>query len=116
VSAQPWRSAALLGLSLLLAFQIPHALRRGRPGWAFIASSATIVLHLALAGVTAYPVLVFSTPNHEFDMTITNSAATPATLRFMLAVAVIGLPLVLSYTITVYTVFRRKVVLDEESY
>jgi cytochrome d ubiquinol oxidase subunit II len=49
-------------------------------------------------------------------MTITNSAATPATLRFMLAVAVIGLPLVLSYTITVYTVFRRKVVLDEESY
>ncbi len=116
VSVHPWRSAVLLGLSLLIAFQIPHALRRGWPGWAFLASSATIVLHLALAGATAYPVLLFSTPNHEFDMTIWNSAATPATLRFMLAVAVIGLPLVLSYTVTVYTIFRRKVVLDEESY
>ena len=49
-------------------------------------------------------------------MNIYNSASTEKTLRFMFVVAIIGVPIVLTYTITVYYVFRGKVVLTEESY
>jgi cytochrome d ubiquinol oxidase subunit II len=45
-----------------------------------------------------------------------NSASTRKTLGFMFVVAIIGVPIVLTYTITVYYVFRGKVVLTEESY
>jgi cytochrome d ubiquinol oxidase subunit II len=49
-------------------------------------------------------------------MNIYNSASTEKTLRFMFVVAIIGVPIVLTYTTTVYYVFRGKVVLTEESY
>jgi cytochrome d ubiquinol oxidase subunit II len=49
-------------------------------------------------------------------MNIYNSASTEKTLGFMFFVAIIGVPIVLAYTITVYYVFRGKVVLTEESY
>ena len=49
-------------------------------------------------------------------MTIFNSASTEKTLEFMFYVALIGAPLVLTYTITIYYVFRGKVVLTDESY
>jgi cytochrome d ubiquinol oxidase subunit I len=59
---------------------------------------------------------VFSTPNHAFNMNIYNSASPEKTLGFMSVVALVGVPIVLTYTITVYCVFRGKVVLTEESY
>jgi cytochrome bd-type quinol oxidase subunit 2 len=41
---------------------------------------------------------------------------TEKALGFMFIVAIIGVPIVLTYTITVYYIFRGKVVLTEESY
>ncbi len=49
-------------------------------------------------------------------MNIYNSASTDKTLRFMFLVAIIGIPLVVTYTITIYYAFRGKVVLTKESY
>src|SRR5262249_45399057 len=92
------------------------AIWKNRPGRAFASSYAALVLHLLLVGAAVYPNLVFSTPNHTYDLTIYNSASTEKTLGFMFLVAMIGVPIVVTYTITVYYVFRGKVVLTEESY
>ena len=99
-----------------VTFNILREARRGNAGRAFVSSGLAIVLLLLLFGVAVYPTLVFSTPNHAYDMTIYNSASTEKALRFMFLVAIIGVPLVVTYTITIYYAFRDKVVLTKESY
>jgi cytochrome d ubiquinol oxidase subunit II len=49
-------------------------------------------------------------------LTIHNAASSPKTLGIMLTIALIGIPLVLSYTVSIYWVFRGKVKLDTMSY
>jgi cytochrome d ubiquinol oxidase subunit II len=103
-------------IGLLLTFNILREIRKKRPGRAFASSCAALVVHFLLFGAAVYPTLVFSTPNHAYDLNIYNSASTEKTLGFMFVVAIIGVPIVLTYTITVYYVFRGKVVLTDESY
>jgi len=103
-------------IGLLLTFNILREIRKKRPGRAFANSCAALVVHFLLFGAAVYPTLVFSTPNHAYDLNIYNSASTEKTLGFMFVVAIIGVPIVLTYTITVYYIFRGKVVLTEESY
>jgi len=45
-----------------------------------------------------------------------NAASSTKTLGIMLVIAVIGMPLVLAYTVVVYWTFRGRVKLDEHSY
>lgn len=116
VSGKPLVLYGILTVSFLIALNIVRELRRRQVGRAFVCSCLTILSHLFVLGLAAYPVLLFSTPDHEFDLTIYNSASTPATLQFMLIVAVIGMPIVIAYTVTVYYIFRQKVVLTDESY
>jgi hypothetical protein len=65
--------------------------------------------------VLEYPATSGTASNKLFHAAL-NSASTGKTLGFMCVVAVIGVPIVLAYTITVYYVFRGKVVLTEELY
>jgi len=95
---------------------IPQAIRRGRDGLAFLASSATVAGLMALAGAGIFPSLVLSRPNPQFSLTIYNAASSPKTLGIMLVIAVIGMPLVLAYTAGIYYVFRGKVKLETTSY
>ena len=99
-----------------MTFNILREIRKKRPGRAFASSCAALVLHFLLFGAAVYPTLVFSTPNHAYDLNLYNSASTEKTLGFMFVVAIIGVPIVLTYTITVYYIFRGKVVLTDESY
>ena len=103
-------------IGLLLTFNILREIRKKRPGRAFASSCAALVVHFLLFGAAVYPTLVFSTPNHAYDLNIYNSASTEKTLGFMFVVAIIGVPIVLTYTVTVYYIFGGKVVLTEESY
>jgi cytochrome d ubiquinol oxidase subunit II len=107
---------ALFVVGLLVTFNILREVWEKRPGRAFASSCAALVLHLLLFGAAVYPTLVFSTPDHAYDLNIYNSASTEKTLGFMFVVAAVGVPVVLTYTTTVYYVFRGKVVLTEESY
>ena len=50
------------------------------------------------------------------SLTIYNAASSPKTLGIMLVIAIIGVPLVLAYTASIYWVFRGKVKLDRFSY
>ena len=82
----------------------------------FVASACMIALLLATVAAGMYPVLIPSSTNSAYDLTVTNAASASETLTVMLVIAVIGLPFVFLYTAGVYFFFRGKVRLDEESY
>jgi len=83
---------------------------------AFIASACMIGLLLATVAAGMYPVLIPSSIDPDYDLTVINAASASETLTVMLVIAVIGLPFVLMYTAGVYFFFRGKVSLDQESY
>ena len=56
------------------------------------------------------------TPDLERSMDIRNSASTEKTLFNMLIVAILGVPIVLAYTVSVYWIFRGKAEITEDSY
>ena len=71
---------------------------------------------MGLFGLEMYPNLVLSNPGLAHSLTIHNSASSPKTLGIMLTIALIGVPLVLAYTVSIYWVFRGKVKLNNMSY
>ncbi|MCX5737774.1 MAG: cytochrome d ubiquinol oxidase subunit II [Proteobacteria bacterium] len=110
----------LLGMTLLASLSVTlnilREARRGRDGRAFVSSCLSIVTLMMLFGGALYPTLVFSTPDLANSLDIRNGASTQKSLRFMFWVALIGIPIVLTYTASIYYVFRGKVTLTEESY
>lgn len=99
---------ALLGLIAFSVFSIPVAVLRKEYPAAFFRSSAVIVLTIGLAAAGLYPRLVPSTLDPAFSLTVYNASASPASLRAMLVVAALGLPLVIAATVWIYRVFRGK--------
>lgn len=102
--------------SLLVTFNSRREAKKGHEGRAFICSCLSIVSLMLLFAAAVYPNMVFSTPDHANDLNIYNGSSTAKSLQFILYVAMIGVPVVLTYTATIYYVFRGKVVLTEESY
>lgn len=103
-------------MTLLLVLNIPREIHFGRLFLAFLTSSGTIALLIALIAIGLFPNLIYSVPDPQNSLNIYNSASTKTTLTTMLIVACIGMPLVLGYTGLVYWVFRGKVKLDKNSY
>jgi len=71
---------------------------------------------MTLFGLEMFPHLVYSNPEAANGLTIYNSASSPKTLGIMLNIALIGVPVVLTYTVCIYWIFRGKVKLDKMSY
>ncbi len=118
--AQPYRLHPWLFLvpvlSVLAIANIPRAMTLGRELEAFLSSSAAMALLLLLFGIGMFPELIHSRPDDSLSMTAYNSASSTLTLKTMLILALIGIPLVLGYTFHIYRVFRGKVKLDGMSY
>ena len=95
---------------------IPASLQSGRYRRAFVGTAATIAAMIAMAGISLFPRLVPSTIDLAYSLTIYNASSTPRTLRTMLVIALIGMPLVLIYTAWVYWVFRGKAETHEDGY
>jgi cytochrome bd ubiquinol oxidase subunit II len=108
--------ATLLLAALAVTFNILREVRRGREGRAFISSCLSIVIMMVLFAATVYPNLVISRPDLANSLGLYNSSSTVKSLQFMFWVAVLGVPIVLAYTVSIYYVFRGKVALTEESY
>ncbi len=103
-------------LNMLAIANIPREIHHNREFFAFLSSGAGIVFTLALFSLGLFPNFVISNPNPEFSLTIYNAASSQKTLGIMLTMAVIGIPFVLAYTISIYWVFRGKVRIDSMSY
>jgi cytochrome d ubiquinol oxidase subunit II len=111
----PW-AWAVVALNLLAIANIPRAIYTGRAFYAFLSSSCTIVAFTFLFGLTLYPNMIVSSVDPKWNLRIDNAASTPATLGNMTIIAFLGLPFVLTYTITIYWVFRGKVRIGKYSY
>jgi cytochrome d ubiquinol oxidase subunit II len=97
-------------------FYIPVGLKGNKFGKAFIASSTLIAAMIGLAAVSLFPRLVPSSINLANSLTVYNASSTERTLFTMLIIALIGMPLVIGYTIFIYRVFKGKVVITHDSY
>lgn len=103
-------------LNVLAIANIPRAIYKGKPFYAFVSSSCTIIALIFLFGMALFPNMIVSNLNPEWNLTIYNAASSQKTLRIALLIAVIGFPLVLTYTCIIYWVFRGKVELGKFSY
>ena len=95
-----------VGLALLLAATV-----RGREGLAFalaVAGTATAVIAV-FAGDGVHGVLLASTLDPAWSLTLANCAADPYALRLISAVGVVAIPGVICYQAFSYVVFRRRV-------
>ena len=103
-------------LNMLAIANIPREISKGREFRAFISSAASIAALLLLFAIGIFPNIVYSNPNPEYSLTLYNAASSEKTLTIMLIIALIGIPFVFAYTITIYWIFRGKVKIDEMSY
>jgi cytochrome d ubiquinol oxidase subunit II len=113
--ANPWLFSIALANMLAIA-NIPREIHRGNDWRAFLSSCAVMLTLMGLFGLEMFPNLVFSNPNPTHSLDIHNAASSPKTLGIMLAMAGIGVPVVVAYTVSIYWIFRGKVRLDQMSY
>ena len=93
-----------------------YMFRTGRDLRAFITSGAMIAFLLISGAVGMFPNLLISSVNEDYNLTVDNSASADNTLTVCLVVALMGMPLVLAYTLGIYYFFRGKTALGPDSY
>ncbi len=111
----PWLLIVVL-LNILAIASIPRAIYVGKPVFAFVSSSCTIAAFTFLFGMTLWPNMITSTVNPDYNLTVARAASTTKTLGIIAIIALLGMPFVLAYTITIYWVFRGKVKMGRTSY
>ncbi|MCP4602977.1 MAG: cytochrome d ubiquinol oxidase subunit II [Proteobacteria bacterium] len=113
-SSQP----ALWFIPVLIVLSIAASLYFGKnrnQGKAFLASSVSIAGIMGTTGAALFPRLVPALGNPELSLTAANSSSSELTLKTMFILAIIGMPMVLGYTIWVYRAFSGKVDVEQES-
>lgn len=95
---------------------LPIFLKAGKFNRAFLLSSLIIAAMVGQMALSLYPRLVPSSIDLHNSLTIYNSSSSPLALQTMLIIALIGIPIVIVYSIFIHYVFRGKVEITEESY
>ncbi|MCU1411647.1 MAG: cydB [Rhodoglobus sp.] len=104
-TAVTWALVALAVVALAAAWL---SARAGREGRAFLGLAVFLVLGASSIFAAVFPVVLPSTLDPAFDLTVENASSGDYTLGVMTVVAGIGLPLVLLYQGWTYWVFRRR--------
>jgi cytochrome bd ubiquinol oxidase subunit II len=115
VRARPW-ILFVITAAVLVILNIPREFHHKRDFNAFMSSCLGMALMMAAFGFTYFPNMVLSSPSPENSLTIMNASSSPKTLGIMLVIALIGIPIVLTYTACIYYIFRGKTKLTSHSY
>ncbi|WP_413454587.1 cytochrome d ubiquinol oxidase subunit II [Glutamicibacter sp. FR1] len=99
---------AVMGLAVIALAVSMISGRAGREGVSFIALGVTLLAGVAAIFTAAYPVVLPSTIDPAFDLTVANASSTAYTLKLMSIVAAFGVPMVLAYQAWSYWVFRKR--------
>jgi cytochrome d ubiquinol oxidase subunit II len=100
----------LAGLVALVAIGAIEAFNRAGAGAkAFLASALSIAALFAAVGSTIFPNLVRASNGASLSLSIFNASASQNTLTIMLALALVGMPVVIGYTIFIYRTFSGPV-------
>ncbi|OSS41887.1 Cytochrome d ubiquinol oxidase subunit 2 [Desulfurella amilsii] len=100
----------LLALIFMLASII--RIQKNQALCAIIASSLSIAMVILTAYLSLFPNLIIA-KNPAYSLNIYNAASSQLTLETMLIIALIGMPIVLIYTIYSYRVFHGKTKIEE---
>lgn len=92
---------ALLGIRIFLA--------RGALWKAWFSSAVTIIGATFYGVIGLFPNMFPSSINSDFSLTAHNASSSPLTLKIMLVVVIIFVPIVLIYQIWAYNLFKGKV-------
>ena len=103
-------------LAFLAVANVPRLVSKKKYGIALIFSSLTMAFLLMLVAVQLYPVLLPSSIDPKYSVTIYNAAASQKSLGIMLTIVLIGAPLLGGYFLFLYRTFHGKVKLDDTSY
>ncbi len=98
--------AGLLGLVLFVG--AIYFIWKGREGIAFILTGTTIAMVAVMIFAQLFPGLGFNNTGLTVMLDITTASSSPTTLTVMTIAAAIFVPIVLLYQIWAYTVFRRR--------
>ena len=101
----PWTMAApIAAVALLLVSALFLSVRRAV--LALVASGAGIACVIATAGLSLFPFLLPSSLDPGASLTVWDASSSLTTLRIMLAVTALFLPIIILYTAWVYRVLR----------
>jgi cytochrome d ubiquinol oxidase subunit II len=98
-----------LVVAVLAALAAAWQVGRGRDGVAFTATSVTMAAVVVSIFVALYPRVMVSSLGAASDLTVTNTASSPYTLKVMTVAAAVLFPVVLVYQAWTYHVFRSRV-------
>ncbi len=99
----------LPGLGLLLPLVTAAGLR-GRKEWlALLSSGFSIACIILTVGAAMFPMILPSSLDPRFSLTVWDSSSSHVTLFIMLVCALIFMPIILAYTSWVYRILRGKV-------
>ena len=101
-----WIAPIMLIIGLILYFK---NLVNGNYDKVIYGSTLTALGTVLTIALASYPVLMRSSINPKYNLTIWNSASSHLTLTVMLIATLIFMPMVITYTIYVYRVFKGKV-------
>ncbi|HAG63726.1 cytochrome d ubiquinol oxidase subunit II [Kocuria rhizophila] len=109
-----WRSGGGLGWALWVVALLAAAVAavgawRERTGWAFTGTAGFAAASLASVFAAVHPVVLPSTLDPGWNLTVAGTAVAPYTLGVMTVVAAIGVPFLLLYQGWTYWVFRQRV-------
>jgi cytochrome bd ubiquinol oxidase subunit II len=110
------RCPGLLALPLLAVLgATATALLSRAARWtaAFCSSSLAVLAAISTAGVTLFPVLLASSMDPASSLTLWNASSSPKTLKIMLIVAALFVPLIVLYTGWVYRVLRGPITVED---
>jgi cytochrome bd ubiquinol oxidase subunit II len=96
-------------VAVLAALAAAWQVGRGRDGLAFAATTLTMAAAVVTIFVALHPRVMVSTLGAANDLTVTNTASSPYSLKVMTVAAAVLFPVVLVYQGWTYHVFRRRV-------
>ncbi len=113
--AQPAFFIVLL-VTVLALLGIKYFLAKNAPFKAWFASALTIVGATFYGVIGLYPNMFPSNIDDQFSLTAHNASSSPLTLKIMLIVVLIFIPIVIGYQIWAYKLFSDKIIAEDLGY
>lgn len=111
----PWAIVVVV-VNVLAVANIPRSIYQRAPGRAFASSCVAIATLIGLFSLALWPNLITAHNDAARSLNVYDASSSDKTLGIMLIIALIGIPLALTYTGIVYWTFRRRVEIGEHSY
>ncbi len=108
----------VLIITIVCYFILRFYINKDRPWICWFLSAITIISIVFFGVIGLYPNMFPSSISPAYSLTAYNASSTPLTLKIMLTVVIIFVPIVLAYQIWAYNMFKEKIKKEDlyESY